>query len=152
MDFVRSHFEKMKLWPVEHFWLVLIWKKSEPKLVRVSFFLVTFYKIHILGESNYLSHGILSDIRITVWHLHGSYGILLLFFCPDIAFGCTYSTDDRKSKWRPAMEWFMFARNQLDIKWCLRCGHLYRLLCLVLHICLFLWFKCMVEDPRFNMI
>ena len=45
---------------------------------------MTFYKIHILGESNYLSHGILSDIRITVWHLHGSYGILLLFFCPEL--------------------------------------------------------------------
>ena len=44
MDFVKSHLEKIKLWPVEHFWLVLIWKKSEPKLVRVSFFRSDFLK------------------------------------------------------------------------------------------------------------
>ena len=50
MDFVKSHFEKMKLWPVEHFWLTFFpdqhwsaadlekkWAKSV-QLVRVSFF------------------------------------------------------------------------------------------------------------------
>ena len=50
MDFVKSHLEKMKLWPVEHFWLTFFpdqhwicadlekkWAKSV-QLVRVSFF------------------------------------------------------------------------------------------------------------------
>ena len=50
MDFVRSRFGKMKLWPVEHFWLTFFpdqcwfsadlekkWAKSV-QLVRVSFF------------------------------------------------------------------------------------------------------------------
>ena len=50
MDFVRRHFGKMKLWPVEHFWLTFFpdqlkistdlenkWAKSV-QLVRVSFF------------------------------------------------------------------------------------------------------------------
>ena len=50
MDFVRSHFGKMKLWPVEHFWLTFFqisadlekkWAKSV-QLVRVSFFLIDF--------------------------------------------------------------------------------------------------------------
>ena len=52
MDFVKSHFAKMKLWPVEHFLLTfLIWKKSEPKVFNWSEFRfseVTSYKIHTL--------------------------------------------------------------------------------------------------------
>ena len=45
MDFVKSHLEKMKLWPVEHFWLTSYLEKKWAKsfqLVRVSFFLSDF--------------------------------------------------------------------------------------------------------------
>ena len=48
MDFVKSHLDKIKLWPVEHFWR---WKKSEPKVfnwLEFHFSDVTSYKIHIL--------------------------------------------------------------------------------------------------------
>ena len=60
MDFVKSHLEKMKLWPVEHFWLTFFpdqhWicadlEKSEPKVFNWSefhFSEVTCYKIHTL--------------------------------------------------------------------------------------------------------
>ena len=60
MDFVRSHFGKMKLWPVEQFWLTFFpdqlqisadLEKSEPKVFNWSefhFSEVTSYKIHTL--------------------------------------------------------------------------------------------------------
>ena len=63
MDFVKSHLEKMKLWPVEHFWLTFFpdqhWicadlEKSEPKVFNWSefhFSEVTSYKIHTLQGS-----------------------------------------------------------------------------------------------------
>ena len=51
MDFVKSHFGKMQLWKVEHFFD----HKKVPvcttgaQLLRVAAFEVTSYKIHILG-------------------------------------------------------------------------------------------------------
>ena len=60
MDFVRSHFGKMKLWPVEHVWLTFFsrsaqMKKSEPKVFNWSEFHfpeVISYKIHSLVPKN----------------------------------------------------------------------------------------------------
>ena len=49
MDFVRSHFGKMQLWPVEHFFL----HKTVPVVLYyegVHFSEVTSYKIHTLVQ------------------------------------------------------------------------------------------------------
>ena len=45
MDFVRSHFRKMQLWPVEHFLPQKKWGKSRSEL---HFSKLTFFKIHVL--------------------------------------------------------------------------------------------------------
>ena len=67
MDFVRSHFGKMKLWPVEHFWLTFFpdqhrfsadlekkWAKSV-QLVRVSFFLSDFLQNPYFSGNDHLA-------------------------------------------------------------------------------------------------
>ena len=58
MDFIKSHFGKMQLWPVEHFWLTFFQistdlEKNEPKVFNWSelhLSEVTSYKVHILAE------------------------------------------------------------------------------------------------------
>ena len=54
MDFVRSHFGKMKLWPVEHFWLTFFpdqhWSEWSEHWSEFHFSEVTSYKIHTVAE------------------------------------------------------------------------------------------------------
>ena len=86
MDFVKSHLEKMKLWPVEHFWLTFFpdqhwsgadlekkWAKSV-QLVRVSFFRSDFL------QNPYFRNN-LSIILISLcWSWQSCFKIILLWF------------------------------------------------------------------------
>ena len=78
MDFVRSHLEKMKLWPVEHSWLTFFsrsalictdlekkWAKSV-QLVRVSFFRSYFLQNPYFSfhDKNEIVHSLSIDIGI----------------------------------------------------------------------------------------
>ena len=72
MDFVKSYFEKMRLWPVEHFWLTFFpdqhWlEKSEPKVFNWSE--VHFYQSNFLQNpyfSSLVSQRFLIAIIISV--------------------------------------------------------------------------------------
>ena len=131
MDFVRSHFGKMKLWPVEHFWLTFFpdqhwistdlekkWAKSV-QLVRVSFF-----------RSDFLQNPYFSEMlqNLPFWntktHIFFSFFILchFIFFmtCQNrpggYSLGKKYKVAQMKKKTKKIYLGFHIPKNMANLK------------------------------------